>query len=573
MKVSDYVASFLHAQHVSHVFELVGGMTVHLIDAIYRQGKIKIVSMHHEQAAAFAADAAGRITGTPGIAMATSGPGATNLLTGIGSCYFDSSPAVFITGQVNRNEQKGNLPVRQLGFQETDIVAMASPITKAAWRVRTPEQVPELLEQAFLLALAGRPGPVLIDIPMDVQRAHIDAPVPLPLDRPGIRGDAIEKIGEMLGELSASRRPLILAGNGIRAARAGELFRGFVNQVQVPVVNSLLAVDCLPYGHPLRVGMIGSYGNRWANLAIGRADFLLVLGSRLDIRQTGADTLGFKGARMIYHVDCESGDVNNRVRGCIPILADLHAFLKTAIGASNGTPDVPRADWSAELAQLRDEWPDIAELLHVPGINPNHLMHELSAHSQSAAAYVVDVGQHQMWAAQSIEISGDQHFLTSGGMGAMGFGLPAAIGASMVLSRQPVVMIAGDGGFQLNLQELQTVAHNRLPVKMVVLNNQCQGMVRQFQQSYLEERYPSTYWGYSAPDFARVAEAYGINSQTVQDPARVEGALDQLWDDPQAPFLLQVMVDTFANAYPKIAFGRPITEMEPLAKPIDVEGT
>ena len=334
-----------------------------------------------------------------------------------------------------------------------------------------------------------------------------------------------------------------------------------------------MAVDALPYTSPLRVGLIGTYGNRWANLAIGRSDFLLVLGSRLDIRQTGSETEAFKSGREIYHVDCLADEINNRVTGCHAIVADLRAFLTAAMREARGKSFPARADWVSEIAELKRRWGDTAELVGVSGINPNELMHQLSAASRTAAAFVVDVGQHQMWAAQSLEPGEAQRFLTSCGMGAMGFALQAAVGAVMAHANQPVVVVAGDGGFQVNIQELETVAHNRLPIKIVVLNNRCYGMVRQFQQTYFEERYQSSIWGYSAPDLARVAQAYGIESATVSAPADVPDALKRMWAEPSAPYLLQVMLDTFANTYPKIAFGRPITEMEPLAKPVDMEAT
>ena len=572
VKVSDYIARFLADQGVTHVYELIGGMIVHMVDSIHQDGRIEIVSVRHEQAAAFAADAVGRCTGVPGIAMATSGPGAINLLTGIGSCHFDSSPAVFLTGQVNRHEQKGERDIRQLGFQETDIVAMAGPITKGAVRARTAEEVPALLEWAFELALAGRPGPVLVDLPMDVQGATIPDPGHATVVTPARAPADHEAIDALLDDLGASERPLILAGAGVRAASAAESFRRFVARTGVPVVNTLLAVDVLPSDDPLRVGLIGSYGNRWANMAVGRADFLLVVGSRLDIRQTGSEVEAFKGDRVIHHVDAHAPEINNRVPGCHAIVSDAAAFLDAVLARDleAGAPDIRR--WVGELAGLRHEWPDTAELPDIDGINPNLFMHALSAASGSAAAYVADVGQHQQWAAQSLQLTDRQRFLTSGGMGAMGFGLPASIGACQALGA-PVVVIAGDGSFQLNLQELQTVVHHRMPLKIVVLDNRCHGMVRQFQQSYFSERYQSTLWGYSAPDFTRVAEAYGIDSHRVIEPGDVEDGLRRMWADPSAPFLLQVMVDTMANAYPKLAFGRPLTEMEPLAQPVAMEGT
>ena len=575
MKVSDYIALFLKARSVPYVFEMCGGMITHLLDSFYRHGSIRIVSMHHEQAAAFAADAVGRMTGIPGVALATSGPGATNLLTGIGSCYFDSSPAVFITGQVNRNELKGGRPVRQLGFQETDIVSIARPITKAVWQVRTPEEVPELMHQAFVVATYGRPGPVLLDIPMDVQRADVSDSVPDTVPTTRYQDSTAEPsvLEDLFVQLCKAKRPLILIGGGVRSARATNSLRDFVKKVRVPVVNSLMAVDVLPYGDHFRVGMIGSYGNRWANLAIGKSDFLLVLGSRLDVRQTGALTQAFKGNRVVFHVDCELGEINNRVTGCQAIISDLRDFLDSAFRMVDARQFPERVEWMAEIDNLKSSWPDTRELSNISGINPNRFMHQLSLASSQASAYVADVGQHQMWAAQSLEIDGNQRFLTSGGMGSMGFGLPASIGAAFAVSPQPIVLLAGDGGFQSNIQELQTVVRNRLPIKIVIINNGCHGMVRQFQESYFGRRYQSTLWGYSAPDFARVADAYGLPGKTIDRESDIELALKWLWQMPSQPALLQVMVSSQANVYPKIAFGLPITEMEPFATPLDMEGT
>jgi acetolactate synthase-1/2/3 large subunit len=570
MITADYISRFLQQQGIPCVFELVGGMITCLLDSLHRQGRIRIVTMHHEQAAGFAAEAVGRLTGVPGVALATSGPGATNLLTAIGSCYFDSSPAVFITGQVNRNEQKGPRAIRQQGFQETDIVSMAKPITKGAWQVREARDVLRLLGEAFQLARAGRPGPVLLDIPMDVQREEIPDTTAscAAVEAPTAERPDAALIAELLGALSTARRPLILAGGGLRSAHAVELFRTFVAKTRVPVVYSLMGVDALPFGDPLRVGMIGTYGNRWANLALGRADLLLVLGSRLDVRQTGSDLAAFKGDRAVYHVDIDPEEINNRVRGCRGIVSGLREFLAGIQQAAEAVAFPDWSEWVAEIASARQRMPDTAELDGVPGINPNGFMHELSRTMTAAAAYVVDVGQNQMWAAQSLEVHEGQRFLTSGGMGSMGFALPAGVGAALALPGRPVVVIAGDGGFQCNIQELQTVIRNRLPLKMVVIDNGCLGMVRQFQQCYFEGRYQSTLWGYSAPDFTRVAAAYGISARTVKDPGEVSAAVKWLQEEGMSPALLQVVVDPMANAYPKIAFGKPITEMEPETLPV-----
>ena len=576
MKASDYIAETLAVKKVPAIFELIGGMITHMLDSVHVLGKTPIISMRHEQGAAFAAEAAGRISGdVPGVAMATSGPGATNLLTGIGSCFFDSSPAVFITGQVNRHEQKGDRAVRQLGFQETDIAAMAAPITKKVFRVDHAEELPRILDDAFHIATTGRRGPVLIDIPMDVQRDQVTAEV-RPLAEAARHGELSTGFAEdALKAFLKAEKPLILAGGGIRSGLALEAFRHFVKIAGVPVVHSLMACDVLAYADPCNVGMIGSYGNRWANLALDDCDCLIVLGSRLDVRQTGSDAAGFKGTRPIFHVDIEAGEMNNRVVDCFATVSDLGPALDVlaSVFEGHGAQITQQVEpWARHIEALRSKWPDTAEL-NGPGINPNTFMHQLSRRMPDAGAFVVDVGQHQMWSAQSLELSTQQRFLTSGGMGSMGFALPASIGAAVCLKGQPVVMIAGDGGFQCNIQELQTIAHLGLPIKMVVINNECHGMVRQFQESYFRARYQSTMWGYSAPDFSRVADAYGIPSRTVSEIDNVQQALSWFAEDYKAPGLLQVMIDPMANAYPKLAFGRGMSSMEPHAQPLEMEGT
>jgi acetolactate synthase I/II/III large subunit len=571
VQASDWIADFLAGQGVESVYEVAGGMIANLIDALYRDGRVQIVSCHHEQAAGFAADAHARMTGVPGVAMGTSGPGAVNLLTALGSCYFDSTPAVFITGQVNRSESRGDRPIRQLGFQETDIVAMAAPIAKAAWRIDTIDDLPTRFAEAFELASAGRPGPVLVDVPFDLQRVEVNVELPLARAQPGaeqaLRASAVEHI---MADLRQAERPLILAGGGLRSAQAITSFRKLAGLLRVPVVHSLMGTDALAFSDPLRVGMIGTYGNRWANIALSRCDVLLVLGSRLDIRQTGADTDAFEAGRTIHHVDCDPGEVNNRLNSCHSVIAQLAPAIRSLASAAGSLSGTEWQTWRAEIEEIRARWPDTGELSDIEGINPNLLMHQLSDEN-SVDAYVADVGQHQMWAAQSLQLSAHQRFLTSGGMGAMGSGLPMAVGAACA-SAGSVVLIAGDGGFQLNIQELQTIVRNHLPVKIVVLNNNCHGMVRQFQESYFDRRYQSTVWGYSAPSFTAVAEAYGIPGQRVETAADVAGAVREMWAT-DGPYLLDVAIDIHANAYPKIAFGHPISEMEPFVAPNAMEST
>ncbi|MFD1256125.1 thiamine pyrophosphate-binding protein [Mucilaginibacter terrae] len=572
MKASDYVANFLDKKGVKYIFELSGGMITHLLDSISQKTKINIITMHHEQSAAFAADAYGRVTGIPGVALATSGPGATNLITGIGSCYFDSTPAVFITGQVNRHEQKGDRKIRQLGFQETDIISMVKPITKACFQVQDVNDLPETLEKAFFIATEGRPGPVLIDIPMDVQRSIITVPEAAKIEHE-LPSPNQNEIDAIVSSIKQASKPMLLVGRGVRSGFAIEAMKAFIEHTYLPVITTLLAIDAVEYDYPYRVGFIGSYGNRWANIAFGECDLLIVVGSRLDIRQTGADTKFFEN-RTIYHIDCDAEEINNRIKGCIPIIADTKIFFENFNASTKEITFTEPAEWNSYIDSLKTKWPDTKEL-SVEGINPNSFIHSLSQVSKLSKGYIADVGSHQMWAAQSIEIYKDQVFLTSAGMGAMGYALPASIGASCADNLQPYVVIIGDGCMQLNIQELQTIVRNKLPIKIIVMNNQNLGMIRQFQDSYFESRYQSTYWGYSAPDFEKVANAYGINSLTISVEAQVNDAVNWLWnhENENMPVLLQVMINPHTNTYPKIAFGKPITEMEPFAQPIEMEGT
>jgi acetolactate synthase I/II/III large subunit len=572
MKVSDFIAEFIEKKGISSIFELSGGMITHILDSLNQKTKVNIVTMHHEQSAAFAAEGFARISGLPGIALATSGPGATNLLTGIGSCYFDSTPAIFITGQVNRHELKGDSNLRQLGFQETDIITMAKPITKYCVQVVDPNQIPLIFEKAFAVALEGRPGPVLIDIPMDVQRTQIEV-ANIIRDKPTPKNINSNILESLSNEILKAKKPLVLSGRGIKASSSQELFDEFITITKIPVITSLLGLDTISFEDENRVGFIGSYGNRWANIAFGECDLLIVLGARLDIRQTGADTK-FIENRTIFHIDCDLAEINNRVKGCIAIESDLADFFKQFKRESKNYKFEYPINWISSISELKQKWPDINEL-NAEGINPNVFMHLLSQNSKFAKAYLADVGSHQMWAAQSLELNREQQFLTSGGMGAMGFSLPAGIGASIALDKQPVIVLVGDGCMQINIQELQTIVRNNLPIKVIVLNNNTLGMIRQFQDSYFESRYQSTYWGYSAPDFQKVAEAYGIDSKTISKSEEVDEAIKWLWTDENSlkPQLLQVMIDPHTNTYPKIAFGRPITDMEPFAEPIGMEST
>ena len=564
MTASDYIATFLHEQGVTVVYEMIGGMITRLVDSLSQSGKFKIVSMHHEQAAGFAAEGWARMQSKPGVALATSGPGATNLVTAIGSCFFDYTPAVIITGQVNTHEMVKRKGVRQQGFQETDIVSIVRPITKAAWQVRNVQELPQILTEAFRTAMTPPKGPVLIDIPMDVQAMELAEPLPpatISLSTASEYEALHAWIKRFLADLRLASRPIILAGGGIRSADATEDLRKLVAATHIPVVHSLMGLDVLPYANPYRIGLIGTYGNRWANKALMQSDLVLVLGARLDIRQTGSQVEAFQQGRPFYQLDIEPSQINNRLSGCHGCVADLRDALGELARAMQTTAQPEYGSWMEQINTARQQWPDTAEVCCPHGIHPNNFIHNLSRIFGKAGAFVADVGKNQMWTAQSLELQTNQRALFSGGMGAMGFALPTAIGACFA-SQQETVVISGDGGIQCNIQELETIRHHNLPIKIVIINNQSLGMVQQFQEDYCGGRLQSTRWGYSAPDFCKVAKGYAIPGKKLTKP-QDETALLKWFHDSNGPTLLEVTVDPFLKLFPKTTYGKVLDQMDP----------
>jgi acetolactate synthase-1/2/3 large subunit len=589
MKASDFVARYVEARGVTHVFELVGGMITHLLHSFSTSSRIDIVSCHHEQAAAFAAEGYARICGVPGIALATSGPGATNLLTAIGSCYFDSTPAVFITGQVNTHELKGDLGIRQLGFQETDIIAIARPLCKSAIQVRNVADLPAALEEAFDCALSGRQGPCLLDLPMNVQSDALDdlvadqwlAKARLSSDSastPSLGSISLSseqltcEFRSLLEAIELAERPLLLVGGGCASVPNRPAAQKIIDILRVPVVHSLMAVDLLPASHPLRVGFIGSYGNRWANKALAASDLLIVLGSRLDIRQTGSDLQSFCQGKQIWQIDIDKAEIGVRVQPQHSICCSIRSAAEL-LATLAAPKEVHHRSWFEQIASLRSQYPAVIEYDAESGdINPVQLLQELSRLASAPCSYITDVGQHQMWAAQALDFGSSDRFITSGGMGAMGFGLPAAIGAAFARQDRMVVLISGDGSFQLNIQELETVRRNNLDLKIIVFNNHCHGMVRQFQESYFDGKLQSTVEGYSAPDFVAICEAYRISARHLDAASALDDALSWLLA-AKGPALLEVPLSVRSKVYPKLAFGRPFGDMEPDIAPVAMEST
>jgi len=563
MKLSDYVINRLAAEGITHIFEVCGGALSHLLDSLYGRTDIKAVSMHHEMAAAIAAEGYSRASGNLGVAMATSGPGATNLLTGIGSCYFDSIPCLFITGQVNTYEYKFTKPVRQIGFQETDIVNIVKPIVKCAFLVSDPEDISKILERSIHLAKKGRPGPVLLDLPLNIQRAGIEITMTETGKNETPGSDRLDKklFDEINSLVESASRPIILAGGGVRSAKASEELLEFAHMTGIPVVVSLMGLDAFPHDDPLFIGMIGTYGNRYANLAVANSDVLIALGTRFDTRQTGTKPETFARGAIKIHVDIDTWELNNKIIVEYPIQADIREFLSSFILSHQVRPTGKLSGWYDAINAFKAKFPTVS-VSEPDQINPYVFFKQLSLILPEHAIICADVGQNQMWAAQTIEIKKNQRFFTQGGMASIGSALPMAIGASFAAPGRKIIVIVGDGGFQLNIQELQTVVHHSLPIKIILLNNSGYGMIRQFQEQYFDSRFQSSVIGYSNPDFQKVVGAYAIGTRKISSMREVLPALESLLSDFR-PGFLEVIIDEKFRVIPKLAVNKPVEDQEP----------
>ena len=556
---SDLVAIFFAERDVSAVFELSGGMIAFLTDAIARFGKTPIVSARHEQAAGFAAEGATRITGRSAVALATSGPGATNLITAIASSYFDSVPTIFITGQVNQSELKKSVFQRQNGFQELDIVQAVRGITKYSVAINSDTNLLDELKKAWTIAHEGRPGPVLLDIPIDVQQELISINIGDEMleETFSNQQNSNFRIDELLKLIQSSQRPIFLLGGGIRSSQVTKLLREIISKWKIPAVHSLMGVDVLDSSSPYRIGMIGSYGNRWANRAIAKADLIIALGTRLDIRQTGSDPTEFIRGKKIFRVDVDEFELSGRVKADISVQADLQSFI-TALSEIDF--EIDKSDWLTSIHKEAESLPQRAEQPSDVDFNPDDIMKWLSSLPSKINGYIVDVGQHQMWAAQSLQLHTDQRFITSGGLGSMGFALPAAIGAAASTPGRWIV-IAGDGCSQLSIAELQTIHQLNLPITLCILNNHQHGMVAQFQETNMDGRFTATRDGYSAPNFCKVAHAFGIESRLIESPQDLVDATEFVSTWNSGPLVLEFTISISAKALPKMGMGSSIQDL------------
>ncbi|WP_044562273.1 thiamine pyrophosphate-binding protein [Azospirillum sp. B4] len=563
MTGAEYIAAFLASKGIKHVFLMTGGAATFMIDAIGNRDDLEYICVQHEQAAAMAADAVWRTNGTVGVAMATSGPGATNLLTGIACSYFDSIPALHITGQVNMRESKilGGASPRQIGFQETKIVEMARPITKYAVQVHTPEDLRVELEKAYQEAVTGRMGPVLIDVPMDLQQTEVGDLLPV---APVL--DALPADGELSGiaavinqALEGASRPLIYWGAGVGLAGVGPEVEQWVRATGVPMVSSWNGSTYFDHTMPNYCGTVGVYGNRGGNFLIQNCDVMLVLGSRLDNRQRTGNTKNFAPTARVIVLDIDVEELakykNNGYVTAALDFKNLPAVLEQV--------RMPRPSnaWLEHVALMQERYVGKCQSSYAASIgsqSPYDVIRRVNQLVDRDAVIPNDTGAALCWFFQIFHRTGQTVF-TAGGNSPMGYSLPAAIGAKLTAPDRQVVCFSGDGGFQLNLQELQTVVHYNLDMTIVVMNNGGYGIIKQFQDAYMNGRYYGTGTGYSQPDFGKIAHAYGIEYHRIERP-------DQITPEMFAPKgirFLDIILDERTQIEPKVEMGRPLNDQFP----------
>jgi acetolactate synthase-1/2/3 large subunit len=543
----------LEQEGVEVVFGYPGGALMPAYDALL-ESSIRHVLVRHEQGAAHMADGYARASGKVGVALATSGPGATNLVTGIATAMLDSIPTVFITGQVSS---------RVLGsdaFQETDITGVTLPITKHNYLVTRADQIARTLREAFHLARSGRPGPVLVDITKDAQQAEVlysrsDAAVKVGGGRP-VRRAWEEDLERAIHLLDSAKRPVILAGHGIVKAEAGELLRAFVEKTGIPVASTLLGLGGFPATHPRSLGMMGMHGEAWVNQAIQSADLLLALGMRFDDRVTGDPKTFAPDAKKI-HVELDPAEINKNVRADLALVGDVKDVLKALLPRVAATP---REAYHARLAASHGESAvrDIQQMPDEGRLFAAHVMHDLWRITEGKALIVTDVGQHQMWEAQYYKHDYPRKLVTSGGLGTMGFALPAALGAKLAKPDEEVWVIAGDGGFQMTACELTTIAQEGVKLNVAIINNGYLGMVRQWQELFYDKRYSAT--PLRSPDFVKLAEAHGLGGMRVTKRSELAEVVERARKSPET-VVIDFRVEQEDSVYPMVPAGAALHEM------------
>ena len=552
MTGAQAVIASLQAAGVEYVFGYPGGQAVKLFDALF-ESDITFILSRHEQAAVHEADGYARATGKPGVVLVTSGPGATNTVTGIATAYMDSVPLVVITAQV---------PTTVIGtdsFQEADIFGVTLPVVKHSYLLREARELPETFAEAFHVASTGRPGPVLIDVPSDVAGQNLEFTWPetvnIPSYKPTVKGNAkqVRKAAALIGE---ARKPLVIAGGGVVSANASEALAALVDTMQIPVVCTLMGKTALPSAHPLNLGHVGMHGSKYANEAIAQCDLLICAGTHLSDRVTGRIAHFAERARVI-HIDIDPAEIGKVLPADVPIVGDVAGVLADIVEALDAQKAQPQSkDWLAELGEWKERWPFYSTAVEEgrTGIIPEDVMMELSRQLAGTRSIVTtEVGQHQMWAAQFMERETPRSFITSGGLGTMGFGFPAALGASLANPDDQVVCIAGDGSLQMNIQEMATAVEAGANVKVLLMNNSALGMVHQWQTLFNNKRFMATEFS-ANPDFVALAAAYGWQAARVEDPSSVAAAIETMLA-AEGCYLLDVVIPRDANVYPMVPPG------------------
>ncbi|KKG09043.1 acetolactate synthase large subunit [Methanosarcina mazei] len=539
----------LEKEGVDTLFGYPGGQIIPFYNELY-DSDLRHILVRHEQAAAHAADGYARATGKTGVCVSTSGPGATNLVTGIATAYMDSVPIVALTGQVPRSL------IGNDAFQEADITGITMPITKHNYLVQDPQEIPRIVKEAFHIASTGRPGPVLIDLPKDVQNIEIDLHYPERVElrgyKPTYKGNT-QQIKRAAEEIANSCRPIIYAGGGVISSNASAELIEFAETIRAPVTTTLMGISSIPTEHPLYVGMLGMHGCKYANYAIQESDLIIAVGARFDDRVTGKLESFAPNARVI-HIDVDPAEISKNVKVHIPIVGDAKQVLKSLI---RYVQCCRSAEWIEKVNLWKKEYPlNYRECRDT--IMPQFVIEQISEVCRDAII-VTEVGQHQMWAAQFFKYSKPRTFLTSGGLGTMGYGFPAAMGAKVGRPDKTVINIAGDGSFQMNSQELATVVQNDIPVVSVILNNGYLGMVRQWQELFYDRRYSYTFIKGSV-DFVKLAEAYGALGLRAERPSEVRPAIEEAVNSGR-PTVVEVIVECEANVYPMVPAGAAINEI------------
>ena len=559
MTGAQAIIASLEAEGVDTIFGYPGGQAIKIYDALYDSKQIHHVLARHEQGATHMADGYARATGKVGVVLVTSGPGATNTVTGIATAYMDSIPMVVITGQVTRGV------IGTDSFQESDIVGITMPVVKHSFLLQSTDDLTRTFREAFYIASTGRPGPVLIDIPSDLSGAemvfHYPDSVNLPSYKPTYRGNA-RQVKQAAELIQKAERPLLYAGGGIVTSHACAELTELAERMQIPVVTTLMGKGAMRCSNPLNLGPVGMHGSKYANMAVTECDLLIAVGARFSDRVTGKVSEFAPHAKVI-HIDIDPAEIGKIINPVVPIVGDAKVVL-AAINERLAKADAQPIDrtWVDDVFSWRERWPfytsDFSD--YPNAIAPEVVLHKLSQKLDPEASIVTtEVGQHQMWAHQNIHREHARTFISSGGLGTMGFGFPAAIGAKIGCPESEVVCVAGDGSFQMNSQEMATAKINDVPVKVLIIDNRALGMVHQWQSLFYNKRYSFTELA-DNPDFVKLADAYGWRARRVEKPEDVDAALDEMLASKE-PFLLDVMIPRDQTVYPMVAPGAPIDDI------------